>query len=57
MKIVVKYLNLVFQFIKNTKWHLGYTDCRARLNVAQKERLIYKSLLIHKVSFILYTKT
>ena len=57
MNIVVKYLNLVFQFIKNTKWHLGYTDCRARLNVAQKERLIYKSLLIHKVPFILYTKT
>ena len=20
-------LNFVFQFIKNTKWHFGYTDC------------------------------
>ena len=26
MKIVVNYLNFVFQFIKNTKWHFGYTD-------------------------------
>ena len=23
-------LNFVFQFIKNTKWHFGYTDCKAR---------------------------
>ena len=22
-------LNFVFQFIKNTKWHFGYTDCKA----------------------------
>ena len=21
-----KFLNFVFQFIKNTKWHFGYTD-------------------------------
>ena len=21
-------LNFVFQFIKKTKWHFGYTDCR-----------------------------
>ena len=22
-----KFLNFAFQFIKNTKWHFGYTDC------------------------------
>ena len=22
-----KFLNFVFQFIKNTKWHFGCTDC------------------------------
>ena len=26
MKMTVNYLNFVFQFIKITKWHFGYTD-------------------------------
>ena len=29
MKMIVKYLNFVFQFIRNLKWHFGYTDSAA----------------------------
>ena len=27
-----KILNFVFQLIKNTKWHFGYTDCHKKFN-------------------------
>ena len=31
VKVKSKYriLNFVFQFVKKTKWHFGYTDCLA----------------------------
>ena len=27
-------LKFVFQYIKNTKWHFGYTDCKSPLEYA-----------------------
>ena len=34
-----KFLNFVFQFIKNMKWHFGYTDCSA--NLVQLTKLLF----------------
>ena len=31
-----KILNFIFQFIKNTKWHFGYTDFRYLSNIFAK---------------------
>ena len=37
-----KILNFVFQFLKNMKWHFGYTDCRylfrVRMNSAKSRK-------------------
>ena len=43
-----KNLNFVFQFIKNTKWHFGYTDLVSEI-------LALKSPLIGKYSYFYKT--
>ena len=51
-----KFLNFVFQFIKNTKWRFGYTDCFYHLwkflsNVPKQENLytlLYRSVRTYR---------
>ena len=35
-----KFLNFFFQFIKNTKWHFGYTDFKSQ-NLSFKSKFIF----------------
>ena len=38
-----KILNFVFQFLKNMKWHFGYTDCLILNPLAHKSIIIFGS--------------
>ena len=36
-----KFLNFVFQSIKNTKWHFGYTDLLKQISYETSYHLLY----------------
>ena len=57
MKIVVSYLNFVFQFIKNMKWHFGYTDCYIMLRYVYFILIIFYFGSTHDYYDILWTKS
>ena len=48
-----KYSNSVFQFIKNTKWHFGYTDCFGFIKTKFITRLI-KSEVFRAFSYFVF---